>query len=310
MATPSCAYSDGLVGLSPGLLVAIGVEVVVSGPRGGGRAVKRRSRTARGVAVAMSSVTLTSPLGGCPTAAATAGSRVTTAFLEEFNGSAGALPNPQYWTVDVGASAEHGWEQGSLQTYTDSAENVRLDGDGHLLIEARNDGDNHYTSGRLVTRGKLEFGFGTLVSRIKFPTGQGIWPAFWMLGSDIEAVGWPQCGEIDIMELINDASTHHVALHGPGTDAQATGPIADLSNDFHNYWVTRTENSVTIGVDARVLKSFNRGGQPPASPWVFNDPMFVLLNVAVGGTWPGPPDDSTPFPATMLVDWMRFVPLN
>ena len=265
---------------------------------------------ARAVAVAMAPILLALPLSGYPTAEATAGSLVATPFLEEFNGPAGALPNPEHWTIDVGESAEHGWEEGSLQTYTNSADNIRLDGDGHLLITAREGGDNYYTSGRLVTRGKLDFGLGTIVARIKFPTGQGIWPAFWMLGSDIEAAGWPQCGEIDVMELINDATTYHVALHGPDTDAEASGPIADLSNDFHNYWVTRTEDSITIGVDADVLESFNPGTLPRESPWVSSDPMFVLLNVAVGGTWPGPPDDSTSFPATMLVDWLRFVPLN
>lgn len=270
----------------------------------------RRSRMARGVAVAMASVFLALPLSGYPTAEATAGSLVTTPFIEEFNGFAGSLPNPRHWTIDVGESAEHGWEEGSLQTYTDSPDNIRLDGDGHLLITARKIGGNSYTSGRLVTRGKLEFGFGTIVARIKFPTGQGIWSAFWMLGSDIKVAGWPQCGEIDIMELINEATTYHVALHGPGTDAEASGPIADLSNEFHNYWVTRTENSITMGVDADVLGSFNPGTVPRESSWVFSDPMFVLLNVAVGGTWPGPPDDSTSFPATMLVDWLRFVPLN
>jgi beta-glucanase (GH16 family) len=211
-------------------------------------------------------------------------------------------------TIDVGPSAVHGWEKGSLQTYTDAAENVRLDGQGHLAITARRDADS-YTSGRVVTRGKLAFGLGTLVARIKFPSGQGLWPAFWMLGANIEAVGWPQCGEIDVMELINDASTYHVALHAPGADPEASGPIADLSTDFHNYWVTRTANKVTIGVDATVLASFDPSVLPPGSPWVFDEPMFVLLNLAVGGTWPGPPDDSTPFPATMLVDRLQFVPL-
>lgn len=265
---------------------------------------QRSSRTA----IALAAVPLLAALPLSPVAMA-AGPEAGTEFVEEFDGPAGAGPNPQYWTIDVGPSAVHGWEAGSLQTYTDHPDNIRLDGDGHLMITARRDGDS-FTSGRLVTRGKREFGPGTLIARIKFPSGQGIWPAFWMLGSTIDSAGWPGCGEIDVMELINDAGTYHVALHAPGADPEASGPIADLSNDFHNYWVTRTPSSVTIGVDGAVLASFTPDVLPPGSPWVFSDPMFVLLNVAVGGTWPGPPDDSTPFPATMLVDRLQFVPLN
>jgi len=246
------------------------------------------------------------PLGAT---GAAAGPLVVTDFVEDFDGPAGAGPNPQYWTVDVGPSAVHGWEEGSLQTYTDSPENVRLDGQGHLVITARRDSDS-YTSGRVVTRGKLEFGLGTLVGRIKFPSGQGLWPAFWMLGSNIETVGWPQCGEIDIIELINTADTYHVALHAPGADPEASGPIADLSTDFHDYWVTRTADSVTVGIDDSVLASFNPDVLPPDSPWIFGEPMFVLLNLAVGGNWPGPPDDSTPLPAAMIVDYLRFTPLK
>lgn len=250
-------------------------------------------------------------LSAWPVAAAEAatGSLVTAFFVEEFDGPAGAGPNTGYWSVDVGPSAVHGWEEGSLQTYTDDPENVRLDGSGHLVITARREGDN-YTSGRVVTRGKLEFGQGRLLARIKFPAGQGLWPAFWMLGSNIETVGWPQCGEIDIMELINDAVTYHVALHAPGAAPEASGPIADLSDDFHDYWVERTPSSITVGVDDSVLASFDPAVVTPDSPRIFVEPMFVLLNLAVGGDWPGPPDSSTPFPATMLVDRLQFMPLD
>lgn len=234
-------------------------------------------------------------------------------FAEDFNGPAGSPPNPDLWTIDVGPSAVHGWERGSLQTYTDSAENVRLDGYGNLVIEARQpdpEADSIYTSGRIVTRGKAAFGFGTLVARIKFPAGQGLWPAFWLLGTDIDSRGWPDCGEIDVMELINSGTEYNVALHGPNADVTHTGPTADLSDDFHNYWVTRRADSITVGVDQATLASFTPDTLPPDARWVFNGPMFVLLNVAVGGDWPGPPDASTPFPAAMTVDWISFEPLN
>lgn len=258
------------------------------------------------VAAVMVPVLLALPITGSGRAAADP--LVVDAFVDDFDGPAGSLPNPANWSADVGPSEVHGWERGSLQTYTDSPENVRLDGHGNLVITARNDG-GPFTSGRLVTRTKREFGFGTIVARIKLPTGKGIWPAFWMLGSNIDEVGWPDCGEIDIMELINDATTYHVALHSPGGDAEAAGPIADLSDDFHNYWMTRTRNTITVGVDGDVLRSFTPDDFPAASSWVFRGPMFVLLNVAVGGNWPGPPDESTVFPADMLVDWLRFTPM-
>jgi beta-glucanase (GH16 family) len=243
-------------------------------------------------------------LGGCDTSARLASGPV----FDDFLGPAGAAPDAAMWTRDIGSSAEKGWEQGSLQTYTDSSDNLRLDGRGHLVIEARASGDG-YSSGRLVTRGRVDFPYGTVSARIKFPAGHGIWPAFWMLGSNIGAVGWPRCGEIDIMELVNVGSNYHVALHGPGADADRSGDIADLTDDFHTYWMTRAENSVTVGVDATTLESFTPSSLPPHAEWVFDGPMHVLLNIAVGGDWPGPPDSSTKFPATMLVDWFRFEPL-
>lgn len=228
---------------------------------------------------------------------------------DDFLGPAGAPPNPAYWTADVGSSAEHGWERGSLQDYTDSPDNIRLDGYGNLVITARKSAEG-YTSGRLVTRGKMLFPFGTVAARMKLPAGQGIWPAFWMLGANIDSVGWPECGEIDIIELINTGKTYNVALHAPNADIEQKGEIADLSVDFHDYWMTRRENSVTIGVDGTTLATFTPDSLPQESRWVFDKLMFVVLNVAVGGDWPGPPDQSTRFPAEMVVDWFSFEPLG
>lgn len=228
-------------------------------------------------------------------------------FFDDFLGPAGAPPNPANWTIDVGSSADHGWERGSLQTYTASPDNVRLDGFGNLVIEARRAGDG-YTSGRLSTKGKVDFPFGMISARIKMPAGQGLWPAFWMLGANIDAVGWPQSGEIDIMELINTGSTYNIALHAPNADIEAKGGIADLSGDFHNYWMSRSPENVIVGVDGTTLATFTPASLPPESQWVFDKLMFILLNLAVGGDWPGPPDQSTPFPAAMVVDWVSFEP--
>jgi beta-glucanase (GH16 family) len=225
--------------------------------------------------------------------------------FDDFLGPAGAAPNPHHWVHDVGPSPVHGWEHGSLQTYTDSPDNVRLDGYGNLVIEARRAGDG-YTSGRIVTRGKLSFTYGTVVARMKLPSGQGLWPAFWMLGADIDTVGWPQAGEIDIIELINTGTQYNIALHAPGADIEQKGPIDDLSRDFHNYWMTRTPDRITVGIDESTLANFTKSSFP--DQWVFDRPMFALLNLAVGGTWPGPPDGSTPFPSAMIVDWFSFTP--
>jgi beta-glucanase (GH16 family) len=237
--------------------------------------------------------------------------------FDDFLGPKGSRPDPEYWNYDIGPSSVHGWEAGTLQTYTNSTDNVRLDGEGHLVIEARKSGSS-YTSGRLNTFGKVSMLYGRIAARIKVPSGQGLWPAFWLLGADGP---WPQTGEIDIMELPNTATVYQTTLHGPITgagaqdgdlprtqQAQFSGPIDDLSRDFHEYWVTRMPDSITVGIDQQVLGVFTPSSLRPGSQWVFDHPMYGLLNVAVGGDWPGPPDESTPFPATMLVDWFRFDP--
>jgi beta-glucanase (GH16 family) len=234
------------------------------------------------------------------------------AVVDDFDGPAGAPPNGRYWTYDLGhpGAANH-----ELQTYVDSTSNIRLDGQGHLVIEALKTATG-YTSGRLVTRGKVNMLYGTMAARIKFPTGQGIWPAFWALGSNMESVSWPECGEVDVMELVNSGTTYYTTLHGPqggsdyldGNGVGTEGPIADLTTDFHTYWVNRQPDTITIGVDGTTLGHFTPSSLPPGARWVFNQPMYALLNVAVGGDWPGSPDGSTPFPATMLVDWFSYTP--
>ena len=230
-------------------------------------------------------------------------------LFDDFAGPAGSPASSELWDYDPGNSGP------GDQTYTSSTDNARLDGQGHLLIAA-NRSNGIYTSGRLVTRGKADMLYGRISARIKMPSGPGIWPAFWLLGSDYHDVGWPQCGEIDLMELVNVGSTYHVTLHGPqgnsdykgGDGVGTSGAIADLTRDFHVYWMDWRMDSITVGVDHKTLADFTPDSLPAGGQWVFNQPMYAVLNVAVGGDWPGPPTGATEFPATMIVDWFRYTP--
>lgn len=236
--------------------------------------------------------------------------------FDDFLGADGSAPNPDLWGYDTGP-----YQDAGMQTYTKDRLNVRLDGQGHLVIQARKTTDG-YTSARPITKGKLSMLYGTVSARIKLPEGQGIWPAFWMMGSNYDQVGWPQCGEIDAIETVNTGSTYHVTLHGPqgntdyygGVDSGkvvgTSGQIGDLSKDFHDYWVNWQPNRIIIGIDKTILGDFTPASLPPGAQWAFNHPMYALLDVAVGGPWPGPPDETTSFPATMLVDWFRYSPVT
>ncbi|WP_280829925.1 Ig-like domain-containing protein [Mycobacterium sp. OTB74] len=241
--------------------------------------------------------------------------------IDNFNGPAGSQPNPALWTSAVGGDA-------GLETYTDSSNNVRLDGQGHLVIQAL-ETQNGYTSGRVITQGNLDMLYGTMTARIEFPSGQGIWPSFWELGSTYNQAtddapgptGWPGAGEIDVMELVNNGKTYYVTLHGPqgntdyyggvngtGQVVGTSGPIADLTTGYHDYWVMREPNIIVVGVDDTMLATFTPASLPAGGTWVFNNPFFAVLDVAVGGSWAGPPDSTTPWPATMLVDSFTYEP--
>jgi beta-glucanase (GH16 family) len=185
-----------------------------------------------------------------------------------------------------------------------------LDGDGHLLITARDDG-NRVTSARLTTKDRLSFGYGRAEARLRLPRGAGMHPAFWLLGTDIDAVGWPRSGELDVVETVAEANFIHSGAIGPepdGTEYKLAGtvPIDPAFVDgFHTYWVQREPGVITMGVDDRTTTVFRAADLPAGNQWVFDKPFFLVLNVAVGGRWPGPADDSTPFPAVMTVDWVR-----
>lgn len=234
--------------------------------------------------------------------------------FDGFDGPAGSVPDPKLWDHDLGGGWGHGSE---LQVYTDSPDNARLDGQGNLVIEARRT-PTGFTSARLVTRGKLDMLYGTVSARIKFPAGQGIWSTFWMMGSNIDNVGWPRAGEIDIMELVNTGTRYNITLHGPqgdsdylsGAGVARSGDVADLAQEFHTYWMKWHRDSITVGIDDATLAEFTPASLPPGGTWAFNHPMHALLSLAIGGKLAGPPADSTAFPVTMLVDWFRYSPSN
>jgi uncharacterized protein (TIGR03437 family) len=229
-------------------------------------------------------------------------------WSDEFNGPAGSQPNPTYWTYDLGTDCCGNDE---LETYTNAAENAHMDGLGYLDIHVENPSPGVFTSARIKTEGLYAVEYGRIEARIKVPFGQGMWPAFWMLGSNITTVNWPGCGEIDIMENVGSTpSTAYGSLHGPenyNETAQYQLPNGQkLADDFHVFAVEWSPQQVAFYVDGNLYETDQSLGS--GSGWVFdvaNNPFFIILNVAVGGTWPGPPDPTTQFPQDMLVDYVR-----
>jgi beta-glucanase (GH16 family) len=241
----------------------------------------------------------------------------TLVWSDEFNGKDGSLPDPAKWTYDIGGN---GWGNHELEYYTNRSENARIE-DGKLVITARQeaftgpDGTKfNYTSARLKTQGLFSQAYGRFEARIKLPAGQGMWPAFWMLGENIGSVGWPKCGEIDVMENVGkEPGINHGSLHGPsftGSTSDLTATIAlpagqKLSDDFHVYAVEWEPAVVRFYLDSNLYATFPSAQWPAGGTWVFDHRFFLILNVAVGGDWPGSPDETTAFPQTMLVDYVR-----
>lgn len=229
-------------------------------------------------------------------------------WSDEFNGPANTSPSSQKWAIDTGAG---GWGNQELETYSNSTDNVYQDGNGNLVIKAMRSASGGYTSGRLTTQYAMAASYGRVEARIKLPTGKGIWPSFWMLGSNISTAGWPQCGEIDIMENLGDQASYvHSTIHGPGfqngigvANQLASG---QFSSDFHVFGVVWSPDTIQFQVDSVTYATMTPSSLPAGSNWVFNQPFFLLLNVAVGGTWSGYPDSSTVFPQAMLVDYVRY----
>lgn len=241
------------------------------------------------------------------------------AFSDEFNGKKNAPINNAKWTAEIGGE---GWGNKELQYYTNSAENAYHDGKGSLGIKVFKKealdlkcwyGQCGYTSARLITKSKFEQQYGRFEARIKIPRGQGVWSAFWMLGNDIDRVGWAECGEIDIMENIGrEPKIVHGTAHGPGYSG-ANGPTKsfnsignkDFADDFHVYSVEWREKEIKWYVDGKLYHTLTPKDIPAGKKWVYEHPFFVILNLAIGGDWGGVPDKTTVFPQEMLIDYVR-----
>jgi beta-glucanase (GH16 family) len=230
---------------------------------------------------------------------------------DEFDGPAGAPPDPGSWDFDVGGD---GWGNQQLEFTTARPENVSLDGKGHLAITARAEAymGRSYTSGRIETLAHFTHAFGRFEARMQLPTGQGLWPAFWLLGDNVGSVGWPACGEIDIMENRGQEPNFvHGSVHGPGYSGgnavtmKQLVPGAPLSAGFHVYAIEWVANQIVFYVDGLNYLTVTPQSLPANTQWVFDHPFGVLFDVAVGGTYVGDPDTTTVFPQTLLVDYVR-----
>jgi len=238
-------------------------------------------------------------------------------WSDEFSGPDGSAPDSSKWTYDLGGA---GWGNQELETYTSRLQNAQIR-NGNLVITAlqedftgRDGIPRKFTSARLKTQYRFAQTYGRFEARIKLPRGQGLWPAFWLLGDDIDRVDWPACSEIDIMENVGfEPGTNHGSLHASAfaratSDATKTVSLPGgqpLGDDFHLYAIEWQPGLVRFYLDQNNYATFSESDWPPEGQWVFDHPFFIILNVAVGGSWPGSPDATTSFPQQMLVDYVR-----
>lgn len=270
-----------------------------------------------GVATAPASSSGSSSSGG------TTVTKETLIWSDEFNsGAAASAPDRQNWTYDAGAG---GWGNNELETYCaygsstapcdPKSPNAYVGTDGYLHIVARNPASGVYTSARIKSQGLQSFQYGRIEARIKMPEGQGMWPAFWMLGDDINTQPWPACGEMDIMESIGKTpSTNYGSIHGTGFTGSTITTAVNLpagekfGADFHTFGIVWSPKLIKFYVDdpTNVYATYTPASLPHGAVWPFDSgKFFFILNVAVGGAWPGPPDQTTVFPQEMLVDYVR-----
>jgi beta-glucanase (GH16 family) len=236
-------------------------------------------------------------------------------WSDEFNGPNGSAPDPTKWNNDVGGG---GWGNKELEYYTDGTANVVVQ-DGNLVITATPAGASQYmcwygpcqyTSARLNTAGNFSQQYGRFEARLQVPFGQGLWPAFWLLGDDVGTVGWPACGEIDVVENVGfEPSQAWGSLHAPHFDATLAYTLAAMArfaDAFHTFAVEWEPTQIRFYVDDQLYEAHTPANATSiGGTWAFDRPFFVILNVAVGGKWPGSPDATTTFPQTMKVDWVR-----
>lgn len=241
-------------------------------------------------------------------------------WSDEFNAPNGSAPDPARWSIEI---CGKGYGNNEQETYTDRPANLQQK-DGNLVITAlkedRTGPDNiprHYTSARINTQNRFAQKYGRFEASIKLPTGKGIWPAFWLLGDDIPSAGWPKSGEIDILETIGAPSTMYSTLHGPGYSG-AHGistkfnlpPGQAVDTAFHLYAVEWAPNDIKFFFDDHLVAHRTPADLPPGTAWAYDHPFFILLNLAVGGNWPGNPDETTVFPQQMLVNYVRVYTRN
>ena len=236
-------------------------------------------------------------------------------WSDEFNGRDGQPPDKTKWAIETGGN---GWGNNELEYYTARLQNIR-EQDGNLIIEANeerfvgSDGLRRgYTSGRLNTSGRFSQKYGRFEARIKTPSGSGVWPAFWLLGNDYSEVGWPSCGEIDIMEEIGSSqSMIHGSVHGPGyagrhaLTSSYVLPSGNFNESFHVFALEWEPAALHFYVDGQMYATKTPGDLPEGTTWVFDHPFFLVLNLAVRGDMPRDPGPATAFPQRMLVDYVR-----
>ena len=251
-------------------------------------------------------------------------------WQDEFGGSAGTPPDPAKWKAETG-NGDSGWGNGELEYYCPPGSsaapcdarspNAYRDGRGRLVLRAVRTSSGAWTSARLKTDGLFSFQYGRVEARLRLPVGAGLWPAFWMLGVDISSAGWPACGELDIMENVPAGVPRGLGpgkilstIHGPGYSGDAgisrkySFPLSGrVDEGFHVYGMLWSPGRVAFYVDdwRKPFAALTPAELPQGAAWVFDKPQFLLLNLAVGGQWPGAPDAATPDPARMLVDYVR-----
>lgn len=229
-------------------------------------------------------------------------------FQDEFNTN--GAPDAAFWNYDIG-TGQNGWGNNELQYYTDRPENIFIqDGMLNIVANAESYMGSNFTSARITTKSKVEQKYGRFEARMKLPWGQGLWPAFWLLGNDIDSVGWPQCGEIDVMEYRGQNPTIvHGSVHGPGYNAGlAITKSYDLNNDrfdsgFHIFGIEWGPEYINFYVDDVLYNQITPSDV--TGEWVYDKPFYILMNLAVGGSFVGSPNAQTVFPQTMMVDYVR-----
>lgn len=225
-------------------------------------------------------------------------------FEEQFDGTA---LNESNWNYELGNGCPNicGWGNNEPQIYTKENAIVK---DGHLIIKATKDGDQ-YHSARITTANKVEFQYGTIEVRAKLPVGKGLWPAIWMLGNDIKEVGWPACGEIDIMEYVGKApheihtTLHTSASYGNSVNTKIT-TLPNIEEGFHVYSSHWTEDKIEFFIDGDLVYTFSPDVKNDDT-WPFNKPFYIILNLAIGGNFGGPEIDNTIFPQEFIVDYVK-----